>query len=93
MPPISLTEERSSFWLLSLIILKDWVTEPDVTKTVSYFRVSAVMITRASELVIKDSFLHEKKMIKKDKRKRLKDFIEIKNKAKRAKEKMRLKAV
>ena len=79
--------------MLSLIILKDWVTEPDVTKTVSYFNVSAVMITRASELVIKDSFLHEKRMIKKDTRKMQKDFIEIKNKAKRAKEEKRLKDI
>ena len=79
--------------MLSLIILKVWVTEPDVTKTVSYFNVSAVMITRASELVIKDSFLHEKRMIKKDTRKMQKDFIEIKNKAKRAKEEKRLKDI
>ena len=76
-----------------MIILKDWVTEPDVTKTVSYFNVSAVMVTRASELVIKDSFLHEKRMIKKDTRKMQKDFIEIKNKANRAKEEKRLKDV
>src|SRR5215813_6513241 len=55
--PISLTDERRSFWLFSLTILKIWLTEPVVGKTVSYFKVSAVIVILASAEVIKESFL------------------------------------
>src|SRR5690349_10124227 len=60
-PPESLTRETSNFWLFSLMILKDWVPEPAVVKTVSNFMVSAVMVTWASGLVMKESFLQAKK--------------------------------
>lgn len=79
--------------MLSLMILKDCVMEPDVTKTVSYLRVSSVMITFASGLVIYDSFRQDRIITKEDIRIRLKDFIDIKNNAKRAKEEMRLKLI
>ena len=69
------------------------MTEPEVTKTVSYFRVSAVIITLASGLVIKVSFWQDKIITKQETRIRLKDFIDIKNNAKRAKEEMRLKEI
>lgn len=42
------------------MILNDWVTEPTVVNTVSYFSVSAVMDIRASPEVINRSFLHAK---------------------------------
>src|SRR6185312_5100786 len=60
--PESLTCDSRSFWSLLLNILKDWVTEPTVVKTVSKDKVSALVYKLALELVIKESFLHEKKM-------------------------------
>ena len=41
------------------MILKDFVTEPVVVKTVSYFKVSEEMFILALVLVINESFLHE----------------------------------
>jgi len=41
------------------MILNDLVMEPVVVKTVSYFKESAVMVSLASGLVIKESFLQE----------------------------------
>jgi hypothetical protein len=63
------------------MILKDWVMDPALVNTVSYFNVSTVMVTRASGEVIKDSFRQDciKKM-QLDKRIRLRVFIGIKNK-------------
>lgn len=72
------------------MILKDWVTEPVVVKTVSYFNVSAEIATCASGLVMKDSFLQEKKRIRMDIEIIPGIFIDIKNKAKRPKEEMRV---
>jgi hypothetical protein len=43
------------------MILNACVTEPVEEKTVSYFNVSAVIVTLASGEVINDSFRHEKK--------------------------------
>ena len=43
------------------MILNDCVTEPVVVNTVSYFTVSAVIVIRASGLVMKDSFLQANK--------------------------------
>ena len=54
---MSVTDESFSFWLFSLIILNDWVTEPAVVKTVSYFIVSAVSAIAASGEVMNVSFL------------------------------------
>ncbi len=64
--------------------------EPVVVNTVSYFRVSAEKETLASELVIKFSFLQEKKMRRMDIERIPRVFIKVKNKAKRAKEEKRL---
>jgi hypothetical protein len=44
---------------LSLKILKDWVMEPTVVKTVSKDNVSALVDNEASWLVINEFFLHE----------------------------------
>ena len=41
--------------------------DPVVVNTVSYFKVSAVIVTWASGLVIKESFLQAKRKIKRDK--------------------------
>jgi len=59
-PPDSFTWERRSFSLLLLKILKDWVTEPTVVKTVSNDKVSILVYKYASGLVIIESFLQEK---------------------------------
>src|SRR6185312_14973407 len=59
-PPDSFTWDRRSFSLLVLKILKDWVTEPTVVKTVSKKSVSTLVYKDASALVIKESFLQEK---------------------------------
>lgn len=53
--------------------------EPDVTKTVSYFNVSAVMVTIASGEVMKESFLQEKKTRRKDIVSIPRVFIKLKN--------------
>jgi hypothetical protein len=54
--------------------------EPVVVKTVSYRNVSAVTVTLASALVIKEVFLQEKKMIERARIKKLIFvFIDIKN--------------
>ncbi len=53
--------------------------EPDVTKTVSYFRVSIVMLITASDEVMKDSFLQEKKTRRMDIDSIPRVFIELKN--------------
>jgi hypothetical protein len=45
---------------LLLNILKDCVIDPTVVKTVSKDKVSASVDNVAAELVIKESFLHEK---------------------------------
>jgi hypothetical protein len=41
------------------MILNNLVIEPVVVKTVSYFKVSAVMLSLANSLVLKESFLQE----------------------------------
>ena len=41
------------------MILKDLVVDPVVVKTVSYFKVSALIRTWANSLVINESFLQE----------------------------------
>lgn len=66
-PPERFTRERRSFSLLLLKILKDWVTEPTVVKTVSNDKVSILVYNLASGLVVKESFLQEKnnKVVKK----------------------------
>ena len=46
--------------MLTFLILKDWVTEPVVVKTVSNFNESTDKSTCASLLVITLSFLQEK---------------------------------
>jgi len=51
------------------------------------------MVTLASGEVINDSFLHEKKISKKDIDRIPRVFIEFKNNAKRAKEKKRLRTL
>jgi hypothetical protein len=48
------------------MILNDWYTEPAVAKTVSYFNVSAVIVTLASVEVIKESFRQEPRIVSKD---------------------------
>ena len=53
--------------------------EPVVVKTVSYFNVSAEKETRASEEVIKLSFVQEKKKIRMDIESIPRVFINIKN--------------
>src|SRR6185369_2195720 len=79
-PPINFTEEIFSFWLFSLMILNAWVMEPVVVKTVSYFNVSAVILTCASGDVIKESFLQANKKRETDKMsKQIAVFIEVKN--------------
>lgn len=90
LPPMMLTDDKRSFWSLSLKILKDRDTEPEVVNTVSNFRVSAEKDTRASAEVIKLSFLQEKKIRKMDIESIPRVFIEVKNKTKRAKEEKRL---
>jgi hypothetical protein len=50
------------------MILNEVVLEPVVVKTVSYFKVSAVMVSCANSLVIKESFLQEAKKSKKVKK-------------------------
>jgi len=62
-PPESLTCDNRSFWSLLLNILKDWVIEPTVVKTVSKDKVSALVYKLALGLVMKESFLQEKKII------------------------------
>ncbi len=61
------------------MILKDWMIEPEVTKTVSNFKVSAVIITLAFGEVIKDSFLQEKRTREMDIESIPRVFIDIKN--------------
>src|SRR6266581_3811110 len=79
-PPINFTDEILNFWLFSLIILNEPVTEPVVVNTVSNFKVSAERVTWASGLVINDSFLQANKRMQRDKIKRLEMiFIGIKN--------------
>src|SRR5258706_2465085 len=78
LPPISLTDESFSFWLFSLIILNDCVTEPAVVKTVSYFIVSAVILNAASGLVINVSFLQAANKIKRDIVKPVRIFMRLK---------------
>jgi hypothetical protein len=60
LPPESFTCERRSFSLLLLKILKDWVMEPTVVKTVSKDNVSKLVYNVASGLVVNESFLQEK---------------------------------
>jgi hypothetical protein len=48
---------------LLLNILNDWVTEPAEVNTVSKNKVSALVYKLASALVMKDSFLQERKII------------------------------
>ena len=60
------------------MILNACVMEPEVTNTVSYFNVSAVMISEALGDVMKVSFLHEKKK-RKDIVRIPRVFIDIKN--------------
>ena len=67
------------------MILKYCVIEPDVTNTVSYFSVSAVMITDALGEVMKVSFLQEKKR-RKDIVRIPRVFIDTKNNTKSLKE-------
>jgi hypothetical protein len=61
-PPASLILEIFSFWLLLLKTLKDCVIEPTFVKTVSKNKVSELVDTEASGLVINPSFVHEKKI-------------------------------
>jgi hypothetical protein len=62
------------------MILKAWVIEPAVVKTVSYFKLSTVTVTWASGLVIKDSFLQANKKMAWDKISKADvAFIAIKN--------------
>jgi hypothetical protein len=61
--------------------------EPVVTKTVSYFNVSDVIVTLASGEVIKESFLQEKRSSTKDMVRIPGVFIGIKSKAKSSKRK------
>src|SRR5215831_5951503 len=62
------------------MILKDWVMEPVVVKTVSYSSVSAVIVTCATGLVMNESFLHEDSKMYRDKITRPKLlFIAVKN--------------
>jgi hypothetical protein len=63
--------------------------EPVVTKTVSYFNISAVIVTLASGEVIKESFLQEKRSRNRDMVRIPGVFIGIKSKAKSSKEEMR----
>jgi hypothetical protein len=67
------------------MILKDCVTEPEVTNTVSYFILSTVMITEALGDVMKVSFLQEKKS-RKDIVSIPRVFIDTKNNNKEGKE-------
>lgn len=53
--------------------------DPELTKTVSYFSVSTVMVTTASGEVIKESFLQEKKSRRKDIVSIPRVFIKLKN--------------
>jgi hypothetical protein len=62
------------------MILNVLYVEPAVTKTVSYFNVSAVMVIFASGEVIKESFLQEKRIVSKDMVSIPRVFIVIKNK-------------
>lgn len=61
-PPASLMLEIFNFWLLLLKTLKDCVIEPTFVKTVSKASVSELVDKEASGLVIKPSFVHEKKI-------------------------------
>jgi len=54
--------EIFNFCLLLLKTLKDCVIEPTFVKTVSKNNVSELADKEASELVIKPSFVHEKKI-------------------------------
>jgi len=58
-PPISFTLLKRSFWLFSLMILNDLVMEPVLVKTVSYFKLSVLVRSNASALLMKESFLQE----------------------------------
>jgi hypothetical protein len=59
------------------MILKLCVIEPVVVKTVSYFKLSAVIVTRASGAVMNDSFLQVARKNMKDKMNRVStDFIQ-----------------
>ena len=59
------------------MILKLCVIDPVVVKTVSYFKLSAVIVTRASGAVMKDSFLQVARKNVKDKMNRVSaDFIQ-----------------
>jgi hypothetical protein len=53
--------------------------EPAVTNTVSYFKVSAVIIILASPEVIKESFRQEKRIVSKDMESIPRVFIDIKS--------------
>src|SRR6188508_416481 len=81
-------EERRSFWSFSFIILKDWVIEPVVVKTVSNFNSSFERETCASGLVMKDSFLQALKRIRTDMEIKRRFFIDVKSKTKCLKEEM-----
>ena len=61
-PPASLMFEIFNFWLLLLKTLTDCVIEPTFVKTVSKASVSELVDKEASGLVIKPSFVHEKKI-------------------------------
>ena len=61
-PPASLMLEIFNFWLLVLKTLKDCVIEPTFVKTVSKANVSELVDKGASGLLIKPSFVHEKKI-------------------------------
>ncbi len=88
LPPINRTADSRSFWSLSLKILKACIIEPVVVNTVSNFISSAEILTCASGLVIKDSFLQACKIISMDIEMKARFFIEIKNKTKSLKEKI-----
>jgi hypothetical protein len=59
-PPFRATESMRIPLSFVLKILKNLVTEPVVVNTVSKCTVSVNTNSRTSELLVKDSFLHEK---------------------------------
>jgi hypothetical protein len=70
------------------MILKDWVIEPVVVKTVSNFIFSLERVTSASGLVMKDSFLQALKRIRMYIEINRRFFIDLKSKTKSLKEEM-----
>jgi phosphate/sulfate permease len=67
MPPISFILVNKSRWLFSFLIVNDWVVEPVLVNTVSYFSVSALVFTTAFGEVMNESFLQEEKQKAKNK--------------------------